>query len=359
MMTFPKSTQSIYSISPYIGGDVTPAGFVRRVVLASNENPYGPSESVKNVVRDWTKVIHCYPSGAANHLREAIAKTHDLDPSWVVTGGGSEDGLHMLARAFVSSGDEVLIPQHGFGVYKIATLAVGATPVIVPRVNFKLTVDDIISRVTTRTKILYLDHPGNPVAHYLTNNEIEELLELMPSKVLVVLDSAYAEYMDSDDYHCGTKWVQKYPNVVMARSFSKAYGMANLRLGWLYAQPEIVDPMHRIRPPFNTTGISQAAGIAALGDQEWIRQCVSLNKENLSKFLLNMDKLNIQVLPFASNFVMAKFKDSASVYRYLGERGVIVRPMGAYELPEYLRITIGKAEEMDELVNLLGSCSYR
>lgn len=357
-MSFPKSTSSIYSIAPYIGGDVTPQGFVRRVVLASNENPYGPSEAVKKVIRDYANIIHCYPSGAANNLRNAIAKTHDLDSDWLITTGGSEDGLHMLARAFAGPGDEVLIPQHGFGVYKIATLAVGAKPVIVPRVDFKLTVDAVISEVTERTKIFYLDHPGNPVAHYLTNDEIEELLERMPSHILVVFDSAYAEYMEADDYHPGYKWVQKYPNAVMARSFSKAYGMANLRLGWLYAHPEIVDPLHRIRPPFNTTGVSQSAGIAALGDQEWIQHCVSLNKENLSKFLANMKKLNIQVLPFASNFVMARFNDATAVYRYLGERGLIVRPMGAYDLPSYLRITIGKPEEMDELIGVLKTCPY-
>ena len=142
----------------------------------------------------------------------------------------------------------------------------------------------------------------------------------------------------------------------MARSFSKAYGMANLRLGWIYGHSEIVDPMHRVRPPFNTTGVSQAAGIAALDDQDWIRHCVSLNKENLSKFLANMQNLNIPMLPFASNFVMARFNDASAVYRYLGERGLIVRPMGAYDLPDYLRITVGKSEEMDELAGVIKSC---
>jgi histidinol-phosphate aminotransferase len=358
-MKSPKSTQSIYAISPYVGGDVTPTGFGRRVVLASNENPYGPSEAVKQVVRDYTNIIHCYPSGAANNLRQAIAKSHDIDSDWLVTGNGSEDILHMLARTFAGPGDEVLIPQHGFGVYKIATLAVGATPIIVPRGNFKLTVDAIMARVTERTKIFYLDHPGNPIAHYLTNSEIDELLERMPNNVLVVFDSAYAEYMENADYHPGTKWVQKYPNVVMARSFSKAYGMANLRLGWLYAQPAIVDPIQRIRPPFNTTGISQAAGIAALNDQSWIRQCVALNQEILVKFIVNMEELKIPILSFSSNFVMAKFEDATKVYRYLGEKGLVVRPMGAYDLPNYLRITIGKAEEMNELVNVLKSCPIR
>ena len=358
-MGFPKSNESIYAISPYIGGDVTPPGFVRRVVLASNENPYGPSDAVKQVVRQYTDKIHCYPSGAANELRAAIGQTHGIDPAWIVTGNGSEDILHLLARAYVSKGDEVLIPQHGFGLYQIATLAMGGIPVEIPRVNFKLNIDAILERVTPRTKIFYLDHPGNPIAHYLTNTEIDDLLERMPSHVLVVLDSAYAEYMDGDDYHCGTKWVQRYPNVVMARSFSKAYGMANLRLGWLYAHPEIVDPISRIRPPFNTTGLSQAAGIAALGDQAWIAHCTQLNKKNLAKFVSDMNDLNITMIPYTSNFVMAYFENTQEVYKYLGQKGLIVRPMGAYNLPSYLRITIGKQEEMQELVEVLKSCPHR
>lgn len=358
-MEFPKSSEAIYSISPYVGGDVTPPGFVRRVVLASNENPYGPSPAVKKVVSEYTERIHCYPSGAANILREAIGQTHGIDPAWVVTGNGSEDILHLLARAYLSKGDEVLIPQHGFGVYKIATLASNAVPVDVPRVNFKLNVNDILERVTPRTKIFYLDHPGNPVAHYLTNTEMEDLLARIPSHVLVVIDAAYAEYKGKDDYHCGIKWVQKYQNVVMIRSFSKAYAMANLRLGWLYGQPTIVDPIHRIRPPFNTTGLTQAAGIAALSDQEWISHCMKLNNENLSRFLIAMDALNISRIPYASNFVMAHFEKAQEVYRYLGEKGLIVRPMGAYALPNYLRITIGKSEQMEELIQVLQSCPHR
>lgn len=357
-MGFPRSSESIYSISPYIGGDITPPGFIRRVVLASNENPYGPSEKVKEVVQDVNN-IHCYPSGAANNLRAALGRVHDLDPLWIVTGNGSEDILHLLARAFVCPGDEVLIPQHGFGVYKIAALVMGGIPIEIPRVNFRLHVEAILKHVTAKTKILYLDHPGNPIAHYLTNDEVEELLKHIPSHVLVVFDSAYAEYLDDGDYHCGFKWAQRYPNVVVTRTFSKAYAMANLRVGWLYAHPTIIDPINRIRPPFNTTGLSQAAAIAALEDQEWIKKCVRLNKDILKKFTSDMENLGISLIPYMSNFVMAHFDKTQEVYKYLGERGLVVRPMGAYDLPEYLRITIGKQEEMQELVDVLGSCPHR
>ena len=359
LVNFPKAADSIYSISPYVGGDVTPAGFVRRVVLASNENPYGPSPLVKDVVKGYTERLHSYPSGAATALREKIAQTYGIDAAWIAIGNGSEDMLHLLARAYAGRGDEILIPQHGFGVYKIATLSVGATPVDVPRVDFKLSVQAILEKVTERSKIFFLDHPGNPVAHYLMRAEIEELLSKMPSHVLVVIDAAYAEYMENETYHCGLDWVRRYPNVVMTRSFSKAYGMANLRLGWLYAQPEILDPIARIRPPFNTTGISQAAGIAALGDQAWIDHCVGLNNKNLKIFAKQMQTLNIPLLPFGSNFVMAYFDEAQQVYHYLGERGLLVRPMGAYNLEKYLRISIGKLEELEELVEVLKTCPHR
>lgn len=354
-----RSFDSIYKISPYIGGDVTPPGFVRRVVLASNENPYGPSPAVIDVVKNYTLKIHFYPSGAANDLRNAIGKAFNIDPALVVTGNGSEDMLHNIARAFAREGDEVLIPQHGFGVYKIATLAVGATPVIVPRVNFKLNVEDILAKVTNRTKILYLDHPGNPVAHYLPRLELEKLLNSINSKILVVIDSAYAEFFEElEDYTSGIDLVQKYPNVVAVRSFSKAYGMANLRLGWLYANANIIDPIHRIRPPFNTTGLSQSAGIAALQDQNWVTNCVRKNNEIKTWFVKELEKINIQFLPYTSNFVMAYFKDTDNIYKYLGQKGLIVRPMKAYDLPDYLRITIGTREQMEELISVLKSCPY-
>lgn len=353
----PTSFACVYNISPYIGGDVTPPGFVRRVVLASNENPYGPSLAVIDLIKKYTSNIHSYPSGAANALREAIGVAYGIDPALVVTGGGSEDMLHNIARAFARYGDEILIPQHGFGVYKIAALAVGATPVIVPRIDFKLSVDDILTRVTERTKILYLDHPGNPVAHYLTNAEMQELLQKIRKDIVVVVDSAYAEFMDDVvDYHSGMNWVQEFPNVVVTRSFSKAYGMANLRLGWLYAQPHIVDPIHRIRPPFNTTGLSQAAGIVALKDQAWVKECVLKNAQAKEWFLNELSILGIDFIPYTSNFVMVHFKNTDAVYQYLGEKGLVVRPMKAYDLPEYLRITIGLQEQMEELISVLSAC---
>lgn len=354
----PKSFPSIYDISPYIGGDVTPPGFVRRIVLASNENPYGPSPLVLDLLKNYSQGIQSYPSGAATALREAIGRANGIDPDLVVTGSGSEDMLHNIARAFSRVGDEILIPQNGFGVYKIAALAVGASPVIIPRVNFKLNVNDILERVTERTKILYLDHPGNPVAHYLTNNEMQELLQKIRKDIIVVVDSAYAEFMDEfSDYNNGMDLVTQFSNVVVTRSFSKAYGMANLRLGWLYAQSHIVDPIHRIRPPFNTSGISQAAGIEALKDMAWVKNCVQKNSKVKEWFLPQLTKMGIKFIPYTSNFVMAHFKNTDQVYQYLGQNGLIVRPMKAYDLPEYLRITIGLQEQMEELVSVLGECT--
>ena len=355
-MISPHSFESIYNISPYIGGDITPPGFTRRIVLASNENPYGPSPLVHEAISKYTN-IQSYPSGAATSLREALASFYHIEPSWIVTGNGSEDMLHNLARAFAREGDEIIIPEHGFGVYKIATLAVGATPVIAKRNSFILSVDSILEKITNKTKIIFLDHPGNPVAHYLNNLEVEELLKKVPKNVLVVFDSAYAEYMNKkSDYHSGIEWVKKHPNVVMVRTFSKAFGMANLRLGWLYGQENIVDPINRIRPPFNTTGISQIAGIQALKDFKWVEECVEKNEQNLNLFKIGLEALKVSFLPFESNFVMAHFNNAYDVYQYLGKKGVVVRPMNAYNLPNYLRITISLKEHMEECLTVLKEC---
>lgn len=359
MVDFPKAHVGIHAIKPYVGGDVTPAGMARRIVLASNENPFGTSPYVKEAIKSFQN-IHSYPNGLAVKLRHAIGDTYTIDSQWILCGNGSEEILHLCARAFVNCDDEVIIPKHGFGVYQIATLAMGGKPVIVPRdKDFSLNPLLIQQAVTNKTKIIYLDHPGNPVASYINAQAFEVLLKNIPSNILVVIDAAYAEYLkNSTDYHPGFHWVEKYPNVVMTRTFSKIYGMAGLRLGWLYANPEILDQLNRIRAPFNTSSLTQSAGIAALQDPTWVDTCAQENKEQYEIFCEFLQDMNLPYMPFFSNFVMVKFKDSNSVYRHLGEKGIIVRPMRVYDLPDYLRITIGKNQEMEELMELLTECPY-
>eukprot|EP01037_Dinobryon_pediforme_P017697 gene17697-17907_t len=222
------------------------------------------------------------------------------NPSWILCGNGSEDTLHLLARTYATEGDEIIFAESAFGLYQIATLAVGAKPVLVPRENFKLNWKAVFQKVTPQTKIIYLDHPGNPVGNFLNKDDLLKLIQETPSTVLIVLDAAYAEYLEG------------------------------LRLGWIYANPKILEPVNRIRPPFNVTSLTQNAGIEALKDQTWVKKAMDHNA--------------------IWRPCMVNFGDKATdVYQFLGENGIIVRPMGAYNLPSYLRITIGQAHEMQEL----------
>ncbi len=355
MTSVPVPNSSILNISPYIGGDITPPGFVRRIALASNENPFGSSPKVKEVIKNSVDRAHLYPSGNATDLKRVIAAHHNIDQDWLMVGNGSEDTLHLLARTYVGKGDEIIFGQHAFGLYQIATYAVGATARIVTRENFNLSPQAILKCVTDKTKLIYLDHPGNPVGTYLSKADLLTLVKNVASHVLIVIDAAYAEYLeDRLDYTSGIDLVLDYPNVVMARTFSKAYALAGLRLGWIYAHPTILDAVNRIRPPFNTSSMVQKAGIAAIEDQAWVEKTKKHNATCRPWFESEMTKLGLEMIPCYANFSMVNFKDKcADVYQYLGKGGIIVRPMGSYDLPSYLRITIGQTHEMEELMELL------
>ncbi|MBY0281847.1 MAG: histidinol-phosphate transaminase [Alphaproteobacteria bacterium] len=346
---------SILNISPYVGGDVVPPGFIRRIGLSSNENPFGPSPFVKNIIRSGIDKIHFYPNSNATVLRQAIADAYNIDPSWILCGNGSEDTLHLLARTYATEGDEIIFAESAFGLYQIATLAVGAKSVVVPRENFKLNPEAVLKKITPQTKIIYLDHPGNPVGNFLHKNDLLKLIQEVPSSVLIVLDAAYAEYLEGEEgYTSGIELISEFSNVVMARTFSKAYALAGLRLGWIYANPKTLDPVNRIRPPFNVTSLTQSAGIEALKDTAWVKKAMDHNAVWRPWFEKEIEKLGLTFIPCYANFSMVNFGDKVTdVYQFLGKNGIIVRPMGAYDLPTYLRITIGQAHEMEELVDLL------
>lgn len=355
MSSFPSPRPSILNISPYVGGDVIPEGFVRRIGLASNENAFGVSPSVKETIKASIDRIHLYPNSNTTVLRQEIADFYNIDPQWILCGNGSEDTLHLLARTYATEGDEIIFAESAFGLYQIATLAVGAKPVIVPRQNFELKWQDISGKVTPKTKIIYLDHPGNPVGTFLNKEDLLKLIQAVPATVMIVIDAAYAEYLEGKEgYTSGIHFVPKFPNVVMAQTFSKAYALAGLRLGWIYANPKLLDPVNRIRPPFNVTSLTQNAAIAALKDQAWVKKAINHNAVWRPWFENEIKKLGLSMIPCHANFSMVDFGERVTeVYQFLGKNGIIVRPMGAYKLPSYLRITIGQAHEMEELIELL------
>ena len=347
----PQPRPGILEIAPYIGGEARIPGIERPIRLASNENPFGASPAAIAAYHAAAAELNRYPDGSAAALREAIGRAHGLDPERIVCGAGSDELLHLLVRGYAGPGDDVLVSRHGFLVYPIAARAAGATPVDAPEPALKADVDAILARVTPRTRLVLLSNPSNPTGSHLTPAEVERLREGLPEDVLLVLDAAYAEYVTEPGYEPGAALVGRHQAVAMTRTFSKIYGLASLRLGWVYAPPAIVDVLNRLRGPFNVPGPTQAAGIAALGDRVFLERCQAHNQRWRSWLVEELRKAGLTAHPSLCNFVLAEFpaehgRDAAAALAFLKSRGILVRGMGAYRLPNCLRITIGTEEEM-------------
>lgn len=343
---------SIYQIAPYVAGNVVPDDFVFTHNLASNENPFGASPKVHDAVSAITKSkIHSYPDGNAIKLRKKISEIFNVPFQKILCGCGSEDLLHLLARTYLSPGDEVLIPLYGFSVYNIAALSVSAVPVFIEREtdnNRSLSIASILAALTSKTRMLYLDHPGNPIGTFLDHETLTKLIHAIPPTVMIVLDAAYAEYMNTNNsYNAGHDFIEKHPNVVVTRSFSKAYGLAGLRLGWMHAAETVIDAVNRIRAPFNTSTLAQYSGIAALDDLGFVDHTVKHTHEWREKLNTILTSNKISYIPCHTNFTLIHLPDYATeFYHTLGRNGIIVRPMTMYKLTDYLRISIGTADAM-------------
>ena len=350
-MSGPQPRPGILDIAPYIPGESKADGHKEPIKLASNESSLGPSPRAITAYRAMAESLHRYPDGASADLRGAIAKHHGLDSERIVCGNGSDELIALLTKAFAGPGDEVLFTEHAFAMYPIATLAAGAKPVVAKEKNLRTDIDAVLAKVTDRTRICFLANPNNPTGSYLGKDEVQRLHKGLPERVLFVIDAAYAEYVTRNDYTAGMEMVPRANNIVMTRTFSKIYGLAGLRLGWMYGPPAVVDAVNRIRGPFNVTLPSQAAGVAALADVAHIDQARTLNDHWLPWFSAEMKSIGLDVPPSVGNFVLVRFpkekgKDADAANDYLKAHGVIPRKVTGYGLPEYLRITIGLEHEM-------------
>jgi len=320
--------------------------------LSSNESPLGPSPKAIAAYKDAGKHLEDYPDGSATDLREAIGRMFGLDPDRIVCGAGSDDLLNLLGRAYLADGDEAIHTTHGFLVYPIVALGAGATPVVAPEKDHTANVDEILKRVTPRTKMVFLANPNNPTGTYVSFDEVKRLHKGLPSHVLLVIDAAYAEYVRKNDYEAGIELVATSENVVMTRTFSKIHGLAALRLGWMYGPAHVIDAINRIRGPFNVNLPAIAAGIAAIEDtahQEYSREH---NSKWLPWLIDEIGKLGLKVTPSVANFVLIHFTDekiAAECNAFLMKRGLILRQVGAYKLPAALRMSVG-TEEANRLV---------
>lgn len=350
----------LLDIKSQLRGDATPPGYTLKVGLSANENPLGPSPKVIKNVLERVAEIHKYPNATAGKLRQSLADFHGIHPDQISCTTGSEDALTLLIRAFAGSGDEVVYSQYGFLVFGKAALSVAATPIIVPAPRLSVDLESLIARVSNKTKIVLLDNPSNPIGTYINKSDLIRLREALPDHVLLVLDSAYAEYMTRDDYTDGIDLVQKYDNVVMTRTFSKFYGLAGMRLGWIYGPPYIIEYINRIRAPFGCNVLAQHAGVAALEDSTHQQAVLHHHKTVHPWFSAELKELGLKFVPSVTNFILVEFPSQGphtaeAAFLCLAEKGYIVFPVKGYGLTNHLRITLGLKEDMDGVVQTLRS----
>ncbi len=350
-MAGPTPKDWIAAIHPYVPGKSTTDSGAKAAKLSSNENPLGTSEKARAAFAAQAGGLERYPDGGATALREAIAAHYGLDPARIIYGTGSDEVLHQAAGAFAGPGDEIVYVKYGFAVYEIATRRVGATPVIAPDNDYATDVDAILAAITDRTRIVFLANPNNPTSTYTTRDEIARLHAGLPDHVLLVLDHAYAEYLEADEDDGGMALAQTASNVLVTRTFSKIYGLAAERIGWGYAAAPIVEAMQRIRLPFNITIAGQCAAIAALGDGEFVAKSRTHNAQWrtwLTNEVAKLGNAGLRTVNSKANFLLVLFEGAVTgetAYHRLMELGFITRWLPNQGLPQGLRITIGTEDE--------------
>lgn len=353
--SLPEPKPGILDIQPYVAGKSAASKEKQTVIkLSSNESALGPSPNAIRAFTDHAAKLHRYSDGNCTLLREAIARVHALDPERIMCGSGSDELIALLTHAYASAGDEVLISQHGFLMYKIYAQSFGARCVAAPEKNLTTDVDALLAHVTERTRILFLANPNNPTGSYLSSSEVRRLRAGLPPHVILAIDGAYAEFADTPDYSDGRELVDASENTVMLRTFSKIYGLSSLRLGWGYYPASIADIMNRVRGPFNVSGVAQVTGIAAIKDTEYtakVKAHTILWREWVAK---EISACGLTVYPSLANFLLVEFphenKTAQAANDFLLARGIIPREVAVYGLPHALRITIGTEEDNRALV---------
>jgi histidinol-phosphate aminotransferase len=355
-MTSPTPRPGILDVQAYVGGGHEVPGVDRVIVLSANETPLGPSQVAVKAYEALASSLHRYPDGASAALRDAIAARFGCAAARIVCGNGSDELISLLVRSYAGPGDEVLFSRHGFMMYPISAMTVGATPVAAPEANYTVDVDAMLAHVTPRTRMVFVANPNNPTGSYISADEIRRLHAGLPDDVLLVIDAAYAEYVTRNDYTAGSDLVEEFDNVVMTRTFSKIFGLAALRLGWAYCPEAVADVLNRVRGPFNVTAAAQAAGVAALSDVAHIDQALAHNETWLPWLTTKLHALGLTVHPSVGNFILVRFATKQAAddgYKALMAAGVIGRQMGGYGLPECIRITVGLEDENRILVEAL------
>jgi histidinol-phosphate aminotransferase len=360
----PRPRPGILEITPYVGGKAEAGGAAPAAKLSANESAIGPSPRAVEAYRAGAGALHRYPDGGSLRLRQAIGRRFNLDPERIVCGAGSDELIALLTRGYAGPGDEVLTSRHAFLMYKLAALAAGAHVVEAPEPDLRADVDALLARVTSRTRILFLANPNNPTGSYLTLDELERLHAGLAADTLLVIDGAYAEFVTAPGYSSGLELALRHQNVVMTRTFSKLFGLAALRVGWMLGSAGVIDVLNRVRGPFNVSEPAQAAAVAALEDVGHQQAAKAHNDRWLPWLAETLTGQGYKVFPSVGNFVLVEFphepgRNAAAAADYLEQRGLIPRQMAAYGLPAALRLSIGQEAENRALADALGAFARR
>ncbi|GAC1330360.1 MAG: histidinol-phosphate transaminase [Collimonas sp.] len=368
-MSIKFGPEYVRAIAPYQGGK--PIAEVARefgldeasiIKLASNENPLGMPESARLAMEKAVADIGRYPDANGFDLKAAITAKYDVPAEWITLGNGSNDILELATHAFVQAGQAAMYAEYSFVVYALATQAVGARAIVVKAKDYGHDLEAMAAAITDDTKLIFIANPNNPTGSFIPAAELEVFLARVPAHIVVVLDEAYNEYLPPELQYESIAWVRKYPNLLVSRTMSKAYGLAGLRIGFGIAQPVITDLLNRIRQPFNVNSLAQAAAVAALNDTAFLQRSAQLNRDGYKQLTQTFDELGLEYVPSFGNFVMVKVGEDeaagARVNLALLKQGIIVRPVANYGLPQWLRVTIGLPNEnaafIDALKKLLG-----
>jgi histidinol-phosphate aminotransferase len=323
------------------------------IKLASNENPLGISPKAEEAMHAALADIARYPDGNSFALRDAVSTKFDLSPEQLVFGNGSNDILELAARAFLAPGAEAIYSQHAFAVYALVTQAVGATGVVIPAKDFGHDLSAMLAAINSNTRMVFIANPNNPTGTLINKEVLLGFLRKVPEHVLVVLDEAYDEYLPDNLKSESVSWLNEFKNLIVSRTFSKAYGLAGLRIGFGMAAAEVADIMNRVRQPFNVNSVAQAAAVASLADEAFVARSYALNQAGMLQITRGLKSLGLEFIPSFGNFVSFHIGGATAVYRRLLEHGVIVRPIASYEMPDYLRVSIGLFAENARFLEVL------
>lgn len=352
-------TTGVRDLQPYLPGKPSEEverelGLENVVKLASNESPLGVGPLTREAIAEATIDVSRYPDANGYYLKRKLSKLHGVEDKCLTLGNGSNDVLDVIARCFVPAGSEVILAQYSFVVFGLSANAVSAKPVIVPAVNWGHDLQRMAAAITDRTRLVYVANPNNPTGTWNSAEELESFMMRVPDEVMVVVDQAYAEYVERDDYPDCIQWLPRYPNLVVTRTFSKAYGLAALRVGYAVSHPDVADYMNRVRHPFNVNSIGLAAAAAALDDTEHVAHGVEVNRSGMNYLTAELDALGLAHIPSIGNFITVDLeRDATSVFQAMLAEGVIVRPVANYGMPNHLRVSIGLEEENHRCVAAL------